>query len=157
MLSLLLGGIHSSQRNLLVRVYFFGWCSRCSWAVFPAFNLTSWGYEDCQYDTKDGSYGGMLTKLLFRTLPNHYPVGSAYAHFPFLDPVYMRENVAKNPDVLKKYTWTRPQRLPVTTVIDTFSGVERILSDHQFMSAYNNRMFNIVSNYSLVRSSVFWV
>lgn len=41
------------------------------------FNLTSWGWLDCQYDADDGSFGGMMTKLLYRTLPDYYPVGSA--------------------------------------------------------------------------------
>ncbi|EKM53146.1 uncharacterized protein PHACADRAFT_259331 [Phanerochaete carnosa HHB-10118-sp] len=49
---------------------------------FTPQNLTAWGYADCQFDVNDGSYGGMLTKLLFRTLPECYPAGSAYAHFP---------------------------------------------------------------------------
>ncbi|KAG6826258.1 hypothetical protein H0H92_000522, partial [Tricholoma furcatifolium] len=51
---------------------------------FNTRNCTQWGYDDCQYDKLDGSYGGLLTKLLFRTLPDNYPAGSAYAHFPFL-------------------------------------------------------------------------
>lgn len=46
---------------------------------FTPFNLTSWGYQDCQFDKNDGSYGGLLTKLLFRTLPQYFPSGSAYA------------------------------------------------------------------------------
>jgi linoleate 10R-lipoxygenase len=99
----------------------------------------------------------MLTKLLFRTLPDHYPAGSAYAHFPFLDPVYMRENVAKDANLVKKYTWTRPKRLPATAVIDTFGGVKQILSGPHFMSAYNDRMFNITLTRSTVRSSEFWL
>jgi len=61
----------------------------------------------------------------------------------------MRENVARDASLVEKYTWTRPQRLPVTTVIDTFSGVEQILSSHHFMSAYNDRMFNIIANHSM--------
>lgn len=120
--------------------------------LFPAFNLTSWGYEDCQYDTKDGSYGGMLTKLLFRILPDHYPAGSAYAHFPFLDPVYMREIVAKDANLVGKYTWTRPPRPSATAVIRTFNGVEQVLSDPHFTSAYNDRMLNITTTPSMVRS-----
>jgi hypothetical protein len=124
---------------------------------FKAFNLTSWGYQDCQYDSKDGSYGGLLTKLLFRTLPNHYPAGSAYAHFPFLDPVYMREHVAKDANLVKSYTWTRPRRPSNTIVIDTADGVKQVLFSPHFMSAYNDRMFNIIATPPTVRFSKFWV
>ncbi|KAF7324770.1 hypothetical protein MKEN_00518800 [Mycena kentingensis (nom. inval.)] len=41
------------------------------------FNLTAWGYQDCQRNPRDGSYGGMLTKLLYRTLPAYYRPRSA--------------------------------------------------------------------------------
>jgi linoleate 10R-lipoxygenase len=99
----------------------------------------------------------MLTKLLFRTLPDHYPAGSAYAHFPFLDPVYMRENLAKDANLVKKYTWTRPRCRFTTAVIDNFDGVKQILSDPHFMSAYNDRMLNIIKSPSTVRSSEFRV
>ena len=97
-----------------------------------AFNLTAcqcqWGYQDCQYDTQDGSFGGLLTKLLFRTLPDYYPAGSAYAHFPFLDPSYMKKNLEEtNPDLASKYTWTRPRPYAPTVVIETFAGVQQVL------------------------------
>ncbi|KAH9942693.1 heme peroxidase [Amylocystis lapponica] len=76
---------------------------------FTPFNLTAWGYQDCMVDTQDGSYGGMLTKLLFRTLPRHYPAGSAYAHFPLMVPSTMRQYLAKLPDSpVDEYTWSRP-------------------------------------------------
>lgn len=74
-------------------------------------NLTAWGYEDCQFDTEDKSYGGcgMLTKLFFRTLPEFYPSNSAYAHFPFLVPKYMETEMSeKDINSVKEYQWTRP-------------------------------------------------
>lgn len=51
----------------------------------------------------------MLSKLLFRTLPEFYPSGSTYAHFPFMVPKAMQEAMRKNsPDMYGDYTWTRP-------------------------------------------------
>lgn len=113
---------------------------------FNPFNLTSWGYQDCQYDKKDGSYGGLLTKLLFRTLPEHYQRGSAYAHFPFLDPVFMREeNLAKtNPSLVDKYIWTRPRQDSPTVPFDTLESVKKVLKDPHFVSAYDHRLYNVV-------------
>ncbi|EGO22766.1 hypothetical protein SERLADRAFT_439529 [Serpula lacrymans var. lacrymans S7.9] len=55
-------------------------------------NLTSWGFQDIQPNIEDGSMGGMLTKLLFRTLPGEYVAGSGYAHFPFLVPSFVKES-----------------------------------------------------------------
>ncbi|GJE92324.1 linoleate 10R-lipoxygenase domain-containing protein [Phanerochaete sordida] len=76
---------------------------------FTPQNLTAWGYADCQFDVADGSYGGMLTKLLFRTLPDCYPAGSAYAHFPFLTPRRMRAALAdRDAGLVAQYAWTRP-------------------------------------------------
>lgn len=108
-----------------------------------AFNLTSWGYQDCQYDHEDGSYGGLLTKLLFRTLPEYYPRGSAYAHFPFLVPSYMKQNLEKtNPTLVPKYTWIRPHAPATLSIIDTFDGVKQVLEDtNSFMAAYDGRLF----------------
>ncbi|KAJ6504060.1 hypothetical protein DFH09DRAFT_1335495 [Mycena vulgaris] len=60
---------------------------------FLTVEFTCWSFL---FDTQDGLYSGMLTKLLFRTLPEYYPLRSAYAHFPFLDPNYMREHMQAN-------------------------------------------------------------
>jgi linoleate 10R-lipoxygenase len=38
-------------------------------------------------DPKDGSYGGMFSKLLLRELPQSFKSGSGHSHFPY---VYMR-------------------------------------------------------------------
>jgi prostaglandin-endoperoxide synthase 2 len=94
------------------------------------FNLTAWGYNDCQPDTADGSYGGMLTKLLFRHLPDYYPAGSAYAHFPMMVPERMRDFAKELPDdVERKYHWDRP-RVPAgpTVVVSSYSEVQRLLA-----------------------------
>lgn len=72
-------------------------------------NFTVWGYQDCQVPKNDGSYGGMLTKLLFRTLPEYYPPGSAYAHFPFMVPEAMKDAMQKrDANAVNDYVWSRP-------------------------------------------------
>lgn len=113
---------------------------------FTPFNLTAWGYQDCQYDTLDGSYGGLLTKLLFRTLPDYYPRGSAYAHFPFLVPEYMESHLKTvNPALVQKYTWNRPRPLSSTVPVDSFADVKKVLADSSsFLSAYDGRLFTTV-------------
>lgn len=77
--------------------------------VPSAQNYTAWGYQDCQFDTSDGSYGGMLTKLLLRHLPEYFPVGSAYAHFPFIVPSRIQQTMQDRVDPdYGLYTWARP-------------------------------------------------
>lgn len=71
--------------------------------------MTAWGYQYVQYDLKDGSFGGMLHKMLYRTLGEWYPAGSAYAIFPFVVPTRMREYVKAMPEVdERRYGWSRP-------------------------------------------------
>jgi len=39
---------------------------------FTAYNLTSWGINECKRDTENASFGGMLGKVLMRALPDHF-------------------------------------------------------------------------------------
>jgi len=78
----------------------------------------------------DGSYGGILTKLLFRHLPDYYPSGSTFAHFPFLVPGKMRGYAQELPgDVDLKYDWNYPAP-PVgpTVVVSRHSEVQRLFA-----------------------------
>jgi prostaglandin-endoperoxide synthase 2 len=73
-------------------------------------NLTSWGYNDCKADEADGSFGGMISKLLLRHLGEYYPTGSIYAHFPFIVPEKMKDYIANLPDIsVGDYAWEKPE------------------------------------------------
>lgn len=98
-----------------------------------AFDFTTFGYNDCQYDPLDGTYGGgFLTKLLFRHLPEHYPSRSAYAHFPFLDPAYIKTlNMTPNSPVTTriptdKYDFDYPKATKIVSVA-SWSGASSVL------------------------------
>ncbi|PFH51655.1 hypothetical protein AMATHDRAFT_58795 [Amanita thiersii Skay4041] len=114
---------------------------------FTPGNLTSWGYQDCQYDRNDGSYGGLLTKLFYRTLPDYFPSGSAYAHFPFLDPVWMHDHLSKErKEVVNQYNWTRPQLIPPSIPIESHEGVNQVLSSgSEFISDAEDRLYDILT------------
>lgn len=113
----------------------------CNAVHSTAYNLTSWGYRDCQFDKEDGSFGGMLTKLLFRTLPRHYTARSAYAHFPFLDPAYIKEEMwLKSPQEVVKYDWNLPRTPKGLAVVDSYREVERVLSSPAYNSGYKQRL-----------------
>lgn len=89
----------------------------------------------------------MLTKLLFRSLPAHYPARSAYAHFPFLDPTYMQAHMrVNNPELEGKYTWTRPNARPgAVVVVESEKGVRAVLEDEAtFPSEYKARLAEVV-------------
>lgn len=77
--------------------------------TYLAYNLTSWGYKHCMVNTADGSYGGMLSKLLFCLLPDQYLAGSIYAHFPFMTPDFMRPCItSRSTDLLTYYDFQKP-------------------------------------------------
>ncbi|KAH9930892.1 heme peroxidase, partial [Fomitopsis serialis] len=77
---------------------------------FTPFNLTSWGFKDCMYDKTDGSMGGIIGRMLARTLPGYFPANSTYRLFPFIVPEtmkgYMRAQPGKN---VEDYEWERPK------------------------------------------------
>lgn len=51
----------------------------------------------------------MLSRLLFRHLPEYYPTGSAYAHFPFMVPQRMKNYMEGQPgSPVRDYIWTKP-------------------------------------------------
>jgi len=55
----------------------------------------------------------MLSKLLFRHLPEYYPPGSAHAHFPFIVPETMRGYIDARGCSVDGYTWMRPKKTPL--------------------------------------------
>ncbi|KAG7089000.1 hypothetical protein E1B28_012947 [Marasmius oreades] len=106
----------------------------------------------CQFQKSDGSYGGMLTKLLFRTLSDHYKPRSAYAHFPFLDPSYMRQqteerDMKNGTNDASKYTWTRPSTAVSTPkMVHQYDVVQQILASKEFMTASGERLETILGH-----------
>ncbi|KAI0946866.1 hypothetical protein AcW1_010202 [Taiwanofungus camphoratus] len=117
---------------------------------FTPHNLTAWGFQDCAVQADDGSYGGMLTKLLFRTLPAHYPARSAYAHFPFMVPATMRGYLARLPESpVDEYTWTRPPPVPAPEGAampgpTTTTALVRVLGDKsRAQSVYETRLMHV--------------
>jgi linoleate 10R-lipoxygenase len=78
----------------------------------------------------------MLTKLFYRTLPDYFPRGSAYAHFPLMVPSKMKQYAAKNdPTNVDKYTWTRPQPTKGVVPIKSYRGVETVLERKDVFSS----------------------
>jgi linoleate 10R-lipoxygenase len=115
--------------------------------ISQAFNLTTWGYNDCQADTADGSFGGMMTKLLFRHLPDYYPAGSAYAHFPMMVPEKMVDFAKGYPDdVWRKYNWDRPS-VPAgpPVVVNSYSGVQTLFSQPTIYTPCSQQRLEILT------------
>ncbi|MBW0487309.1 hypothetical protein O181_027024 [Austropuccinia psidii MF-1] len=48
--------------------------------------MTDWGLKDCQPDIREGSYGGLMQKLIINNLPNQYCYNDVALLFPFMVP-----------------------------------------------------------------------
>ncbi|PVF94289.1 heme peroxidase [Serendipita vermifera] len=113
------------------------------------FNLTCWGYQDCARDVKNGSMGGMFSKLLFRTLPDYYPPGSVYAHFPFVTPKEMERWLIKM-DLKQNYKFAKLPSDPIRPVVsvNTAQGVGFVLNDlRTFSTVYSDGMKYLTKGY----------
>ena len=71
----------------------------------------------------------MLTKLLFRTLPQHYTPKSIYAHFPFIVPSRMREKMKKEPGMVERYDWTEPHSVSAIIPVKDYWFVKEIVTN----------------------------
>jgi hypothetical protein len=126
--------------------------------VLSAFNLTTWGYQDIIVDKSDGSYGGMLTKLLFRTLPDYYPSGSAYAHFPFLVPTYIKAHMTTLPfhnSYAGNYVWSRPSIPKGLVTLNAYDDVHRVVTETaKYISNYDKKIATLMKHSTTDRSLV---
>jgi len=96
---------------------------------YTPFNLTTWGYNDCQANEKDGAYGGLMSKMLLRHLPDYYSANSAYALFPFMVPETMKGSLAKQHGAppVDAYDWTKPSGIKLLKVPSVDTRIAKIL------------------------------
>ncbi|CCL98613.1 uncharacterized protein FIBRA_00615 [Fibroporia radiculosa] len=114
-------------------------------ADYTPFNMTSWGFADCQRDPNAPGYGSMLGKLFLRTLPNQFSSNSSYTWFPLMTPVAMNTILTKLDDI-KTYDLSRPKpTLPISEV-KNYREVAQILGDEtQFGDRYASRGAKVIS------------
>jgi linoleate 10R-lipoxygenase len=93
---------------------------------FTPYNLTAWGYADCQRDPKAFGFGSTMGKLLLRTLPEHYSENSVYTFFPFMTPDAMQTNLTKL-GVLDQYDLNKPSLQQGSVSFSDYNDVVKIL------------------------------
>jgi linoleate 10R-lipoxygenase len=110
---------------------------------YTPFNLTAWGFADCQRDPKAFGFGSTLGRLFLRTLPNSFSENSAYAFFPLMTPSSMKGHLAKM-HLLDNYDLSRPKQLsPVQTVQD-YSQIVEIMKSTNFVAPYAARAAKVI-------------
>ncbi|KAG6822659.1 hypothetical protein H0H92_013026, partial [Tricholoma furcatifolium] len=95
---------------------------------FTPANLTTWGFYDCQRDMDNGAMGGIISKLILRHLPRHFPWNSVYSLYPFFTPEKMKTSLTKR-GIASKYTFDHPVPLPIPKILNTFTGIKTVWSD----------------------------
>ncbi|KAI0630845.1 linoleate diol synthase [Trametes polyzona] len=97
-------------------------------ADYTPFNMTCWGFADCQRDPDGPGNGSMLGRLLLRTLPEHYSSDSTYTWFPLMTPPSM-ERIFKKVGTTKLYSLERPTGPQAVQVLGSYTDARQVLSD----------------------------
>ncbi|KAK7686255.1 hypothetical protein QCA50_010475 [Cerrena zonata] len=92
-------------------------------ADYTPFNMTAWGFADCQRDPDAPGYGSTLGRLFLRTLPKHFSHNSTYTWFPLMTPQAMKP-ILKNLGETQLYDFKRPG---VGSDITTVSGYKEVV------------------------------
>ncbi|KAK4706087.1 linoleate 10R-lipoxygenase, partial [Phenoliferia sp. Uapishka_3] len=113
---------------------------------FNPASLTDWGFEDVHPDVTGGSFGGVLGKILMRTLPTSYSFNSIYALFPFSTPETTKAILLKL-GIADKYDFSKPVAARPKVPAFTYAGCLSILTDHEtFGVVYGPSIKQLVGN-----------
>ncbi|KAF8600486.1 heme peroxidase [Ceratobasidium sp. AG-I] len=114
---------------------------------FTPNNLTVWGFQDCQRDINNGGYGGVLSKILMRNLPEHYTFNSVYALFPFLVPGKIKTHLT-DMGIADLYDFRRPEEARELVSVNSYKAVREVLSDPKtYKGTYEEHMKLLTDGY----------
>ncbi|KAF8966303.1 linoleate diol synthase [Flammula alnicola] len=111
---------------------------------FTPYNLTAWGFADCQRDPNGFGFGSTLGRLFLRTLPNNFTENSVYTFFPLMTPESMKANLTKL-GVVGQYDLSRPKAKSATAPVNSYACVAQILKDKKnFSTPYKSRLVRVL-------------
>ena len=112
---------------------------------YTPYNLTAWGYADCQRDADGPGNGSILGRLLLRTLPGEYTNNSSYAWFPLMTPDAMNKILGKL-GLANTYDLVRPVTAKEVPVFASYADVKQVLTDESnFGTGFPERVKLLVS------------
>ena len=114
---------------------------------YTPYNMTSWGFQDCQRDSAAPGYGSTLGRLFLRTLPKHFSPNSVYTWFPLLTPETMKPVLQQLGDA-HLYDFNEPGIVPEVPDVGNYKAVVEILRNPEKFGAPHH-----VHTNSLVRGS----
>ncbi|KAJ8594598.1 putative linoleate diol synthase [Rhizopogon salebrosus TDB-379] len=108
------------------------------------YNMTAWGFADCQRDPNGYGFGSTLGRLLLRTLPNDYTADSVYTWFPFVHPEPM-QGFLNDLGKLDGYSVERPKPRGPSTTVNNYVEVDQVLCNtDRFVPEYIDRAAVVV-------------
>ena len=108
------------------------------------YNLTAWGFADCQRDPNGPGNGSMLGRLLLRSLPREFSDNSTYTWFPLQTPESMEVFLGKL-GTADRYDFNRPPDPAPIAIAKQYNDVQQILGSAQFRQPYGDKGARIVS------------
>lgn len=111
---------------------------------FTPFNLTAWGFADCQRQPDAFGFGSALGRLFLRTLPEQFTENSTYAFFPLMTPQAMTVYL-KDLNLSDQYDMKRPTTRNPGVVAMDYTQVGNIIKDPKFIAHYEKRAKDVVS------------
>ncbi|KAJ4469566.1 linoleate diol synthase [Lentinula aciculospora] len=111
---------------------------------FTPFNLTAWGFADCQRQPEGYGFGSALGRLFLRTLPEQFTENSTYAFFPLMTPQSMKVYL-EDLKLSEQYDMSRPRTRNPGLVARDYTLVGNIIKDPKFIAHYEKRAKDVVS------------
>jgi hypothetical protein len=122
---------------------------------FTPYNLTAWGFADCQRDAEGYGFGSTLGRLFLRTLPNDFSTDSVYTWFPLVQPETMK-GYLKDLGKLDGYSIARPKpRGPATNVTNYVEVGQVLRTTETFVPEYAERAAEVIKGNGYVEHNRF--
>ena len=112
-------------------------------ADYTSYNLTAWGFADCQRDPNAPGYGSTIGRLLVRALPNHYSADSAYTWFPLMTPDFMQGVLTKLGDI-DLYSLKRPEAAKQVPSVSEYKEAKQVLEGEAFGPLWSGRAEKVI-------------
>jgi linoleate 10R-lipoxygenase len=111
---------------------------------YTPYNLTAWGFADCQRDPNAFGFGSTLGRLLLRTLPNQYTKNSVYTFFPLMTPDAMKKILTKL-KVIDQYDLSRPTTRTPARDLTGYTPISEVLKNKDvFVQPYATRAAKVI-------------
>ncbi|KIY53364.1 linoleate diol synthase [Fistulina hepatica ATCC 64428] len=112
---------------------------------YTPYNMTAWGFADCQRDPNGFGFGSTLGRLILRTLPNDFTDNSVYAFFPLMTPKAMRL-ILDDKKLTDQYDLARPVKCMPTCKVTGRADIVKIMDNRSFVTPYELRASKVCSS-----------